>query len=58
MTQCANCEGEGWVCENHPQRPWGWGEGCCGGAGMPCLCNKADPPWHFISADEIVDGNE
>lgn len=45
---CANCDGEGWVCENHPEVPWNGGDGCCGGAGMPCSCNKADPPWHFI----------
>lgn len=37
--QCANCDGEGWVCENHPEVPWGEGEGCCGGAGQPCSCN-------------------
>lgn len=36
---CANCDGEGWVCENHPEVPWGEGDGCCGGAGMPCVCN-------------------
>lgn len=31
---CAGCE-DGWVCENHPDRPWP--SGCkCGGAGMPC----------------------
>lgn len=36
---CANCDGEGWVCEDHPEVPWGSGDGCCGGAGMPCICN-------------------
>lgn len=35
---CANCNGEGWVCEDHPEVPWG--EECCGGAGMPCSCNE------------------
>lgn len=45
---CANCDGEGWVCENHPEVPWIGGlQECCGGAGMPCSCNKASPPWHF-----------
>jgi hypothetical protein len=42
---CPHCAGDGWVCENHPERPW---EGSrlqnactCGGAGMPCgLCNR------------------
>lgn len=37
--RCANCDGEGWVCENHPEVPWFDGEGCCGGAGSPCACN-------------------
>jgi hypothetical protein len=36
---CANCDGEGWVCEDHPEVPWNGGDGCCGGAGMPCKCN-------------------
>ncbi len=40
MSQCANCDGEGWVCENHPEVPWCEGDGCCGGAGMPCVCNS------------------
>lgn len=33
---CANCDGDGWVCEDHPEVPF---EKCCGGAGMPCTCN-------------------
>ena len=39
--KCALCEDSGWVCENHPQRPWEGEHGCtCGGAGAPCpLCN-------------------
>jgi len=37
---CQNCEGQGWVCENHETTPWDWGEcECCGGAGAPCPCN-------------------
>lgn len=39
-SRCANCEGSGWVCENHPDRPWEGatapGEGCGCGAGAPC----------------------
>lgn len=35
---CQRCGGEGWVCENHEDHAWGYGEGCCGGAGMPCVC--------------------
>lgn len=34
---CANCDGSGWVCENHPECPWP--EVCECGAGMPCVCN-------------------
>lgn len=45
--KCANCDNEGWVCENHPEVPWGDGDGCCGGAGMPCKCNTSNPPWHY-----------
>ena len=36
--ECEICNGEGWVCENHSDKPWLEGE-CCGGAGMPCVCN-------------------
>ncbi len=36
---CEVCEGTGWVCETHPGEPWDDGA-CCGGAGMPCFCNK------------------
>jgi hypothetical protein len=45
MEKCKNCDDGGWVCENHPDKPWRDGEGCCGGAGMPCpVCNDAKPP--------------
>jgi hypothetical protein len=41
MIQCIFCADTGWVCENHPRRPWEGPYGCnCGGAGMPCpTCN-------------------
>ena len=29
---CGRCL-DGWICEDHPDQPWGHG---CGGAGMPC----------------------
>jgi len=38
-SKCANCDGTGWVCEDHPEVPWLYGENCCGGAGSPCACN-------------------
>ncbi len=39
---CANCDGEGWVCEDHPEVPWREGDGCCGGAGMLCSCSSIE----------------
>lgn len=55
-TLCETCKGEGWVCENHPNEPWNDGSpSCCGGAGSPCKCNKADPPWHFIRQDMEIE---
>jgi hypothetical protein len=36
---CSSCSDSGYVCENHPDRPWGYlvADGCeCGAAGMPC----------------------
>lgn len=33
---CRTCNGLGWVCEEHPDRAWDSGEGCCGAAGAPC----------------------
>jgi hypothetical protein len=42
---CPICFGLGWVCENHPRLPWtGESGGCQCGAGMPCVCNREDPP--------------
>ncbi|UQD69343.1 hypothetical protein JEY40_25360 [Bradyrhizobium japonicum] len=40
-TTCVNCDDLGWVCENHPERPWDGPRACtCGGAGAPCpVCN-------------------
>jgi len=41
---CGTCQGARWVCEDHPDRPWGSNHpsACrCGGAGMPCpVCNE------------------
>lgn len=45
---CRNCEGSGWVCENHPCIAWHGLAGkirCCGGAGMPCpVCDNKPTP--------------
>lgn len=56
---CMTCNGEGWVCENHPLNKWDEGDQeCCGGAGMPCRCNKAEPPLNFMceESDEKEEG--
>jgi len=45
--KCKFCNGEGWVCEDHPEVQWRDGTNCCGGAGIPCKCNKHYPPWDF-----------
>jgi hypothetical protein len=42
---CEECRDARWVCESHPDRPWGDGKGACacGAAGMPCpKCNASD----------------
>jgi hypothetical protein len=42
--KCTLCKGIGWVCENHPHKPWEGERACnCGGAGAPCpWCNQSD----------------
>lgn len=37
--KCKVCHGDGWVCENHPDKAWSK-SGCECGAGMPCECNR------------------
>ena len=39
---CPICRGIGWVCENHPEKPWDPELGCVCGAGAPCKCNETD----------------
>ena len=40
---CLNCDNTGWVCEEHPDRPWRGNsqraDACDCGAGMPYECN-------------------
>ena len=43
-TKCPICFGIGWVCENHPDKPWDKELGCECGAGVPCECNRAGEP--------------
>jgi hypothetical protein len=43
MSDCRNCAGEGWVCENHLDQPWeesGHAANC--GAGAPCPVCRSD----------------
>jgi hypothetical protein len=40
---CAICRGIGWVCENHPDKPYDE-LGCACGEGIPCDCNDSTPP--------------
>jgi len=46
IDECIGCEDCGWVCEDHPGRPWDGAQACgCGAAGAPCpWCNEGDPP--------------
>lgn len=37
---CTKCEDRKWVCEDHPDKAFKSGSGCCGGAGMLCECSK------------------
>jgi hypothetical protein len=55
MPKCHRCEDARWVCENHPNKPWGGKENNCGGAGMPCPdCNHPkDGERPLMSADFI-----
>jgi hypothetical protein len=50
---CQICKDEGWVCEDHQDKPWnGEHHRICLGAGMPCKCNTVNPPWHFKGQEE------
>jgi hypothetical protein len=41
---CPICRGIGWVCENHPKKPYDEELGCICGEGIPCSCNDSTPP--------------
>jgi hypothetical protein len=55
MFKCRRCQDARWVCENHPDRPWGHHpDDCCGGAGMPCPdCNAVKGERPKMSADFV-----
>jgi hypothetical protein len=39
---CPICKGARWVCETHPDRPWGIVGGCNCATATPCVCNPPD----------------
>jgi hypothetical protein len=52
--KCEQCD-HGWVCENHPDKPWP--SVCDCGAGMPCEGLLADTA-AFESEAEIILGHD
>jgi hypothetical protein len=43
MTCPTRCQGERWICEEHPDQPWPHDD--CAGPGEPCpLCNDPNNP--------------
>jgi hypothetical protein len=41
------CDGTGWLCEAHPDLPFG--HDGCPGPGVPCACNpKAEVDWREV----------
>lgn len=55
---CQICNGEGWVCEEHSDKQWKEGRGCCGGSGKPCECNRKSPAWHFKNLNTYGENGE
>jgi len=51
LKPCKVCDNTGWVCEKHPKKPFEhkiiFNTLECSVPGMPCKCNKAEPPWNF-----------
>lgn len=51
MKSCSICDGEAWVCEDHPDLPWdSWHQLNCG-PGMPCVCSPMHP--NHLSKEEL-----
>lgn len=50
--ECNICHGEGWVCEDHADKAWKEGNGCCGAAGMECICTVGG---YFGTMKDIFD---
>lgn len=52
LKPCPKCNNTGWVCEKHPNKPMEHkitllGRKECDYPGMPCACNKSNPPWVY-----------
>ena len=59
MRFCARCANARWVCEAHPEPPWGNVQGacCCGAPGEPCpVRNRADGDTVTEMQDGLVIG--
>jgi len=56
--KCQICHDEQWVCEDHADKAWGWGDGCCGGAGMPCVCSPMYRESQNVNPKELSRENE
>jgi len=61
VSDCATCQDVGWVCEEHPDRPWSQKieSGCQCGARLPCPdCNPAadaaHPPRRVVEKIEAL----
>ena len=63
---CLVCDNNGWVCEEHPDRPWRGtsrrADACdCVRVGMPCQCNPCggidEPPKLLPIARVTLDKN-
>jgi hypothetical protein len=50
--KCPICFGIGWVCENHPDKPWDKELGRECGAGVPCECNRARARYRIAQVSE------
>lgn len=54
LSACASCEGSGWLCADHPAKPFKHDD--CGAEGAPCVCNPAGAVrWAHVYADTPPD---
>ena len=51
---CPDCQGSGWLCDEHPNLPWDHDD--CDGIGVVCRCNAAAATPHrvvFVEYDAL-----